>query len=345
MSIILPRLSAAVLRIPARKRRPLTRPEFDRRVRRVTLEALAATCLWDREEPPLGDYRAAVFSAGLARDGGASIHLWSFPHLPVLIEVSWTSEHPTSRWPPSDVAARLERLGFRAGGRQDQHEREVRVATPRDVERTARLVLDVFYDVFDYRGTVPLDIQTVYDGRASQEFVYNSFSADEIAWLATRLGCRARIQPADVDGSRRAIALSKGAVTAEIVLADSVDAHQYASGFLGSPAVSSARHAARRALRHERPGLKPDVWRVGVTLHFDGGVTAEWVAGRIEYGMALAAGRPPRPGPFLDLAERSRPPRQLPHIYSAEQIAAATSSTVAEVEAAGRRYLRSLWRS
>ena len=64
----------------------------------------------------------------------------------------------------------------------------------------------------------------------------------------------------------------------------------YASGFVGSSVIPDvAKRGARTALRRGQRRVKPNAWRVGVTLFFDGGVTAEWVGRRLAYAMKLVA--------------------------------------------------------
>ena len=154
----------------------------------------------------------------------------------------------------------------------------------RDAERMAHLVIDIFYDAFDYRGLVPIDVQVVFDGRASEEAVYNSFTPAEIAQIATRQGYAAQVLPADAQGDATAtIALRKGTAVAQVVLGDRDEASNlYASGFVGSLVVPEAAKRGGRKALHRQLRVRPNAWRVGVTLSFDGGVTAEWVGRRLD---------------------------------------------------------------
>ena len=87
------------------------------------------------------------------------------------------------------------------------------------------------------------------------------------------------------------VALRKGAAVVEVVLGDRVeDSNLYASGFIGSPVIPAAvKRGARTALRRGPLRVRSNNWRVGVTLSFEGGVTAGWVGRRLEYGMTLVA--------------------------------------------------------
>jgi hypothetical protein len=290
--ITMPRLGTATSQIFESNQRPLSRRQLHQKAHGLVADAVAATCLWDRSTvPPLGDYHSVVFNATPARNVGVYVQLWSLPDAPVLVEVSSGSQHsPSKRWLSPDLPARMERIGFEVG-RLGNYQREFRIRSKRDVERMAHRVIDIFYDAYDYRGTVPIDVQVVFDGRASETFVYDSFTPAEIARIATGLGCAARILPANVQADATAtIVLRKGAALVEVVLGDRAeDSNLYASGFVGSPVVPAAvKRGARTALRRG-PRLRPDAWRVGVTLSFEGGVTAEWVRQRLEYGMKLVA--------------------------------------------------------
>ena len=139
---------------------------------------------------------------------------------------------------------------------------------------------------------MPIDVLVVCDGRASEEVVYDSFTPADIARIATALGYDARILPANSQADATAtVALRKGAAVVDVVLGDRVeDSNLYGSGFVGSPVIpAAAKRGARMALRRGKPRLRPDDWRVGVTLSFDGGVTADWVGQRLEDGMELVA--------------------------------------------------------
>jgi hypothetical protein len=185
----------------------------------------------------------------------------------------------------------MERLGFEQHG-PGNYERLLRIRSMRDVERAARLVIDILYDPFKYRGLFPIEAQVVFDGRASEELVYTSFTPHEIAQVATRVGFAARIVPAsDREGAPATVMLRKGSVVGEVVLSERTEgSNLYASGFVGSPVLPpAAKRGARTALRRDQPGVRPDAWRIGVSLYFEGGVTPEWVGQQIVRGMRLVA--------------------------------------------------------
>jgi hypothetical protein len=291
--VTMPRQATATSQILENNRRLLSRRRLHQKADKFVAEALAATCLWDVSAvAPHGDYRSVVFNASPARNVGVFVQVWSLPGAPVLVEVSSGAEHlPSKRWLSPDLPARMERMGFEVG-HSGNYQREFRIRSMRDVERMAHRVIDIFYDAYDYRGTVPIDVQVVFDGRASEEVVYDSFTPAEIARIATGLGYAARILPANPQADATAtVALRKGAAVVEVVLGDRAeDSNLYASGFVGSPVIPVAmKRGARKALRRGPLRVRSNNWRVGVTLSFEGGVTAEWVGRRLEYGMTLVA--------------------------------------------------------
>ena len=86
------------------------------------------------------------------------------------------------------------------------------------------LVLDIFHDAFNYRGLVPIDVEVVFGGRASEEFVYRSFAPQEIAEIAAGLRYRAQVQQSGGGADRAtSLLLRKGSTVAEVVLGDPTD--------------------------------------------------------------------------------------------------------------------------
>jgi hypothetical protein len=291
-SLLMPRHANAMSQILDNTDRPLTRRRLHQKADKFIAEAIASTCLWDRSTvPPLGDYHSAVFYARPAHNVGVNIQFWSLPGSRVLLQVSWDAEHaPSTRWMPSDLPAQMERLGFEQRGPSD-YQRELKIRSMRDVGRVARLVIDMLYDSFKYRGLFPIEAQVVFDGRAAEALIYTSFTPHEIAQIAMSAGYAARVLPASDCGDATAtVMLRKGSVAGEVVLGDRVEANLYASGFVGSPVVRlMAKRGARTALCGNYPSVRPDAWRVGVSLHFEGGVTADWVGLEIARGMELIA--------------------------------------------------------
>jgi hypothetical protein len=302
-AIFVPSGLAGTRKILAGNKRRLTRAELHQKAGEAIREGVAGACLW----PPdarLGDYRFVVFAIMPAKGVDVFVQLWSEPDGPVEWEVSSGQfNDKTAAWMPKDLDARLRPLGFtlpdRSASRDEEpqnYSQEVTIRTRRDVTRVTRAVLNILHDVFGYRGLKAIDVTLVSEGRAEDQPVYSAFTPAEICKIAARVGCSAKVAADDtIDEGTCTIRLRKRRSRAEMVLGDRADGgadgeELYASGFVGASVVSSEANAGvRRALRRERRPLRPTHWRVGVTMHFDGGVTAEWVAKRIEHGMRLAA--------------------------------------------------------
>ena len=294
LKVLMPRLATATSQILEGNRRPLTRAQLHRKAGSHVAEAVAATCLWEASTmPPLGDYHSVVFTTNTVGGVAGAVRVKSLPNTPALMEVSSGAERPSRKSSLlPDLPNRMTAIGFTLDSQSGSYQRELRIRSIRDIERTALLVLDIFHDAFNYRGVVPIDVEVVYGGRASGALVYSSFTPQEIAGIAAGLGYSARILASDRNDNRTAtIELRKGATISEVVLGDRTDnSNMYASGFVGSPLIpAAAKRSVRIALRRDQPRVRPKAWRVGVTLWFEGGVTTEWVARRIASAMQLVA--------------------------------------------------------
>ena len=209
----MPRLATATSQILERNRRPLTRTQLHRKAGSHVADAVAAACLWDRSSvPPLGDYHSVVFTANTVNDVAAAVKVKSWPNTPALMEVSSGAEHPSRKSSLSpDLPARMKAIGFTVDSHSGNYRRELRIRSTRDIERAALLVLDIFHDAFNYRGLVPIDVEVVFGGRASEEFVYRSFAPQEIAEIAAGLGYRVQVLQSGGDADPTAsILLRKG---------------------------------------------------------------------------------------------------------------------------------------
>jgi hypothetical protein len=295
----LPRHAAATSEILPSQRRPLTKQQLHQKADANVAEAIALACLWeDKDGVPFGDYRSATFHIHPSKAVDVFVRFFTWPSgTAVMLLSSGAEDLPTRRWLPADLPERMKTLGFEMGPESGHYERELTIRSRRDVERTARLVVDIVHDAFNYRGLVPFDVRVASEGRATEDFVYTSFGPEEIVRIAAKLGYRARVVQANGQNDATAtVELHKGKAAAEVTLSGPCEIPgQYTSGFLGSPSVSrAAMRGVRNALRRDRARLRADAWRVGVTLYFEGGVTAEWLALRIQAGMQLVSSTVPQ---------------------------------------------------
>ena len=293
--LTLPRNATATSQILSSRRGQLTNQQLHQKADAFAAEAIATACLWDRKaDTPLGDYRVAAFSIQPSRSVYVFVRLISCPNEPAtMLVTSGEHDRPTRNWLPADLPATMRALELEMDVESGFYRRELRIRSARDVRRTARLVVDILHTGFNYRGLVPLDVEIQSYGRATAEFVYTCFAPADIVQIAAKLGYSARMSQAEgLNDATAVVELRKGKTVAEVTLGNPSegDPGLYTSGFLGSrTSPRAAMEGARKALRRDQPRLRPNAWRVGVTLHFEGGVTAEWLARRIQEGMRLVA--------------------------------------------------------
>ena len=238
----------------------------------------------------IGDYRFMVLSVRPAKGVELYVQFWSEPLEPVLWEVSsGRANPPADAVMAGESSAYVRRLGFRIGGRARNFRCEVSMANRRDVNRVAADVVDILYDAFGYRGRPPIHVRLAYEGRAETKPVYDALTPQDLCKVLTALGCDAEIRR---HASRSSVVIDvrqEPDVVAELVLDARVPRQNlYRSALLslgvpGEADTLAVRHATAGALQKEDPPI-----RTGVTLHFEGGVTIDWVAGRLAHGLELA---------------------------------------------------------
>jgi hypothetical protein len=292
----LPRGTSATVDILAGNKRPLSQSQLVSAAGEAVRTAVAATCLWDADAW-LGDYRYVVFNTSPKKHVDVFVQLWSEPGEPTLCEVcSGQFNNSTARWLPADLEDKLQRVGFSLPRRSEKrpgpqnYARHVTIRNRKEVASVAKTVLELFHDAFGYRGLTPIDVRVEYGSRAQERPVYSSFRPEDICKIASVLGYSADVVTSEGD-EEATIELRKGSLRAEVILGDRVEGEKlYASGIVGSGRVPDrAKAGARHALKPYGLGRQPKVWRLGVMLNFEGGVTIDWVAGRIEHAMQLIA--------------------------------------------------------
>ena len=294
--LVIPRGTVATMQIRPPGKAPLTKNDLTTGIAWTIADLVAATCLWKDEGWQIGDYRFMVLSVHPAKGVELYVQFWSEPLEPVLWEVSsGRANPPADQVMAGEPSAYVRRLGFRLAGQARNFRREVAMATRRDATRVAAEVVDILYDAFGYRGRPPIHVRLGYEGRSEVKPVYDAFTPQDLCKVLARLGCDAEIcrpvrrTPVVIDVRRASD------IRAELVLGDRVP-HQnlYRSAFLsvGAPGEEDAV-VVQQAIGAEL--LEKAPMRTGVTLHFEGGVTIDWVAGRLVYGLDLAIRLGPAP--------------------------------------------------
>ena len=315
IAVFVPRGMVGDKNILAGNKRRLTRAELHRKAGPHIRAILAETCSWTGDEPP-GDHRFVTFAVHPTENTEVFVQFWSEPNDVVVWEVTSGEFHDdTAAWLPKDLAARLKPFGLRLPSNRgpdpepENYSRTVTIKTARDLTRVARAVVDIFHEVFAYRGLTPIQVHLNSGGAASYDAVYQTVSTDIICKIAKRAGCATTVADEDAAPGTSLIHVTRRGVSADVVLADDKGDGWYASGFLGTTSVPrAARAGAQKAVTAELPAIQPDDWRVGVTLYFDGGVTADWIANRIAYGLSLI-GRSSGTRSGARSARRRRAPR------------------------------------
>ena len=269
-------------------RSALTQDALHRRLDAGVERWVAATCVWDRDFM-IGDHRFVIFAIDVAPRTQVYVQLWSEPLEPVLCEVSsgrWNP--PADTWLAGDRSARIEAFGFEIGGRAENFQREFAVKTPADVRRLARLIVDIMYAGFDYRGLQPINVHVCYQSRATQQPVLDALTPEDFTKVFAAHGNALKSDRDDED--RPVITLMTRGVLTTVTFGDRVpDQHLFRTAVVSCELPPGDEHAAEMQELRERLG--PDVHveraRREMLLQFDGGVTAEWLSRRVVQWTAM----------------------------------------------------------
>jgi len=277
-----------------------SRKRLDRRALHVTLEPIVrswirAACTWD--SGAIGDHRFLIFSIDVAPETQVYVQFWSEPLEPVLWEVSsgrWNP--PADEWLAGDRSKRIEALGFVIGGKAENFQRTVSIDSAADIADVAKTVVKIFYDGFDYRGTLPIRVHLAHDGRAQVQATYESFTPEDISKVFAGLGFRVEEAVPDNnedDDSPPLIRCRKRGTDTVVQFDDRVeDDNLYRRIRLAADVEIPSEERARLKSDAAAPEGGEPVLTVSVVHAFDGGVTLEWLMARItEWDATLAEHR------------------------------------------------------
>ena len=292
------------------RRRPLTRADLHRALDPVMREWIDVTCVW--HEGGIGDHRFVVFTIDVAPEVQAYLQFWADPLGHVEWEVSsgrWNP--PTDTWIAGERAQRIESFGFVIGGHAKNYARSVRIRTDADVARTARTVVDIFYDGFDYRGAQAIDVHFACEGRSLLTEVLDTVSVDDLDMLFTARGFTVESAPRSTSGPAALPMLhcqKLGVVTAVRFDARAAKPGLYRRATLTADLDLTLEQATRLgyAPPPDTPPT-PQTFVVKTMLEFSGGVTEAWIVQRISEWDAMIAAQ-------LQSADtRPTSRRRLPH--------------------------------
>jgi hypothetical protein len=247
------------------------------------------TCCWPdaADHWTIGDFRFSIVEFEPAPDASLYVQIWSEPHEPVLIEVS------SGNWNPGAVKyiwrnqrKALEQRGFRLGGTARNFQKEIVVSSPDDAETLAKEILEICYDVFEYRGKQPLTTTLHRDSRAELQPIHVALTPEDFVKLADQGGFSASVVTGDSDSPL--IVMQRGRFRSTAELTSKTSGNLFASVVVralvrdksSQPVIFTDEHVTLPVpirLIADAEG------RVMAEMCFmlDGGVTTAWIVNRL----------------------------------------------------------------
>lgn len=251
---------------------------------------LWATCSWPGAMGgawKVGDFNYLVVSTEPDADTPLYVQFWSEPPADACAEVC--SGHRNAgavRYVRQRQRQQIEALGYRTGGGAGNFAKDVQIRSADEAEAVAREALDIFFDVFGYRGQWPLEIEWHRGERAEPRSVYSALTTGDLATLAGHLGLEV-VREDDTgptlwlrDGPRVFLAtlhrrIAGNALYAAVLLETLIQAPRDIDEALLQRIGSAVTFA--RAVRQE-----PRMLALSMPVSFAGGVTIEWIAAVFE---------------------------------------------------------------
>ncbi len=259
----------------------MSRQELHTSLDNIVRDWIAAACVWE-EGWLIGDYRFLVFSIAVAPRTQVYVQFWSEPFETVSWEVSsgkWNP--PADKWLAGERSGRIAAFEFEIGGRAENFQREIGVASRADAAAVARTVVDILYAGFDYRGLNDLDVHLEYKSRAEMKPVLASFTPEDVAKIFTAHGYALVSDNEDED--LPVLQVRTRGVLTTVAFADRIpDQHLFETIALLTPDVTPTSEAtAQDVLEPGGAAGQVSPVTIGVRLNFSGGVTAEWLIRRV----------------------------------------------------------------
>ncbi len=259
---------------------------------------LWATCRWSATMTgawKIGDHNFLIAEVCPDPETSLYVQFWSEPHEPVEAEVCSGEWNPGAvKYVREQERDGLRALGYTEGGRAHNFQKELQIRTSAEAETVAREVLDIFFEVFGYRGQWALELKWHRGERAEHEPVYSSVRPEDFAKLAAHLGfeveAHGRREPVVHlrHGNRPFVAslrgrLGDGCLYSIVVL----EAALTSPGALDDTSVERMNDTVRFA-RVSRAGEQGLV--LSMPLRLDGGVTVGWLANALQHWLAAWRG-------------------------------------------------------
>ena len=259
---------------------------------------LWATCRWSATMTgawKIGDHNFLIAEVCPDPETSLYVQFWSEPHEPVEAEVCSGEWNPGAvKYVREQERDGLRALGYTEGGRAHNFRKELQIRTSAEAETVAREVLDIFFEVFGYRGQWALELKWHRGERAEHEPVYSSVRPEDFAKLAAHLGfeveAHGRREPVVHlrHGNRPFVAslrgrLGDGCLYSIVVL----EAALTSPGGIDDGSVERINDTLRFA-RVSRAGEQGLV--LSMPLRLDGGVTVGWLANALQHWLAAWRG-------------------------------------------------------
>ena len=133
---------------------------------------LWTTCCWSEDDSgwKIGDFNYLVVSVAPDADTSLYVQFWSEPRERVLTEVGSGERCPGAiRYIGPAQRKALDARGYALGGRAQNYGKELVIDSPAAAEAAALEVLQIFFEVFGYRGQWRLDIERHRGERADHD--------------------------------------------------------------------------------------------------------------------------------------------------------------------------------
>ena len=252
---------------------------------------LWATCCWSKDGSgwKIGDFNYLVVSLSPDADTSLYVQFWSEPREQVLTEVG------SGNWCPGAIryigpAQRkaLEERGYALGGRARNYTKELVIESAMDAEAAALDILQIFFEVFGYRGQWKLEIERHRGERASHEAVHTSVTPEDFAKVAIQIGCKATVR---TDEDTPVVVLKRGRSTFFAVMHWRVTGGSLFSLISLQGELRLKEPITDEAIAHVNSTMHlvklcrsdGDAVRVQMALALSGGVTAAWISKSLEH--------------------------------------------------------------
>jgi len=252
------------------------------------------TCCWFENGSgwKIGDCNDLVVSVEPDEETSLYVQFWSEPRERVWMEIGSGESCPGAiRYVGSAQRNALEARGYARGGRAGNHEKELLIDSAAAAEAAALEALQIFFEVFGYRGQWQLHIERHFSERADQRPVYTNVTPEDLAKVATRVGFQATVTNS---GDTPLVALKRGRREFQAVMEWRVAKTNLYSLIALQADLTLAHPVSGEAISGVNSNFKlVKVWRTDartvrmrMPLMLDGGVTAAWLAQALDHWMS-----------------------------------------------------------